>query len=127
MGISLILAIKFHTNSKESILCAFTVAITLYGIINTIGNISGGCLNPAIGIVQSFFQFKIHQNPSVKNEDSKDVYNEIMWIYSLGPVLGGIIAGLFGALHENIHNQYDQLLKKDGIDKNSLNRYTAIQ
>ena len=49
--VSVYMSIKYYTPSKESILGAFTVALTLYGIIMTIGDKTGGCLNPAMGLV----------------------------------------------------------------------------
>lgn len=53
--VSLIMAVKYYTPSNESILGAFTVALALYGVIMTIGGKTGGCLNPAVGLVQSVF------------------------------------------------------------------------
>lgn len=58
--ISVIMAIKYYTQSNESILGAFTVALTLYGIIMLVGAKTGGCLNPAVGLVQSVFQTILH-------------------------------------------------------------------
>ena len=60
--VSLILAIKFNTPSNESILGAFSVAITLYGVLSTVGPITGGCINPAVGMIQSIAQFKVAES-----------------------------------------------------------------
>lgn len=62
--ISLIMSIKYYTASNESILGAFTVGLTLYGVIMMIGSKTGGCLNPAVGIVQSVFQNILHSKYS---------------------------------------------------------------
>jgi|TARA_B110000285_G_scaffold169310_1_gene189406 glycerol uptake facilitator-like aquaporin len=58
--ISVIMAIKFYTHSNESLLGAFSVALTLYGVIMLVGAKTGGCLNPAVGLVQSVFQNILH-------------------------------------------------------------------
>ena len=53
--VSLIMAIKYNTPSKESVLGAFSVSLTLYGMIKMIGASTGGCLNPAVGLIQQSF------------------------------------------------------------------------
>ena len=61
------------------------IALALFASASVAGNISGGCLNPAIGIALNFSRLLSRQN-----------YNEIMyvWLYILGPLLGGICASL---------------------------------
>jgi len=61
------------------------IALALFACASVAGNISGGCLNPAIGIALNFSRLLSRQN-----------YNEIMyvWLYILGPLLGGICASL---------------------------------
>lgn len=126
--VSLIMSIKYYTASNESILGAFTVGLTLYGVIMMIGSKTGGCLNPAVGIVQSVFQNILHsqysngpQNTaSIPLEDlpqnsAINVINKgAMLIYIFGPLLGGIIAGLFGAMNDSIHKVVEH------GDKNTL-------
>ena len=54
--VSVILNIKYQNGSKkDAVLNAMTVALTLFGMIQMIGHITGGCLNPAIGLVQTEF------------------------------------------------------------------------
>ena len=57
--VSLILTIKYHTPSNEGVLGAATVATTLFGMINLSGDITGACLNPAVGFCQSVVQSKM--------------------------------------------------------------------
>ena len=49
--VSLVMAIKFQTPSQNSPIGALSIALVLYGMIKMIGNITGGCLNPAVGVV----------------------------------------------------------------------------
>ena len=42
--------IYFEKNSGP--LTALAVGGTLYGMVKTVGGISGGCFNPAIGLIQ---------------------------------------------------------------------------
>lgn len=74
--VTFILAIKYNTPSNESILGAFSVSLVLYGIIMTIGGITGGCLNPAVGLIQSMNQFNFRVN-SVEVVDQSDDFKKI--------------------------------------------------
>jgi len=50
------------------------------------GGISGGCFNPAIGVALT-----ITGNSNYKS----------LWIYLIGPLAGGLLAGLFNLAHAN--------------------------
>lgn len=50
--VSVILQVKYHQGAKFLGLNAINIGATLFVMILTIGGISGGCLNPAVGIVQ---------------------------------------------------------------------------
>ena len=65
-----------------------TVGLTLYGLVNLIGHISGCCVNPAIGLVQSGFQ-------RITYDDDKHKGATMFAFYTLAPALGGCFAGLF--------------------------------
>jgi glycerol uptake facilitator-like aquaporin len=56
--VSVILAVKFKLN-LDNLWGPFTVALTLYGMICTTGNRTGACFNPAVGFVQSLYQFYV--------------------------------------------------------------------
>jgi glycerol uptake facilitator-like aquaporin len=56
--VSVILAIKFKFN-LDNLWGPFAVALTLYGMICTMANRTGGCFNPAVGVVQSLYQFSV--------------------------------------------------------------------
>lgn len=53
---AVILSQKHKLNTTPGTIKAFAVGLTLTCCILMIGGISGGCLNPAIGLVQTIFQ-----------------------------------------------------------------------
>ena len=57
--------------------------IALVSMANLAGNISGGCLNPAIGFAQNFVRLIITGDVSEC---------QYLWVYIVGPTLGGVLA-----------------------------------
>ena len=51
--VSVILAVKSYNAAEDGPLNCFAVGGTLYGMLKTCGGVSGGCMNPAVGIAQS--------------------------------------------------------------------------
>ena len=49
--VNVILTVKYNFGSKELIINGAVIGMTLFGLITISGDISGGCLNPAIGVV----------------------------------------------------------------------------
>jgi glycerol uptake facilitator-like aquaporin len=49
--VNVILEVKYHHGSSEHVINAATVGTTLFGMITLSGSISGGCVNPAVGLV----------------------------------------------------------------------------
>ena len=105
--VSLILSIKYHVKSNEGVLGAFAVSLTLFGMLCTCSSISGGCLNPAVGLVQSIFQSLVYKYTIAKYAGEYYILNdktylEVLWIYVTAPALGGILAGIFQLLNGKI-------------------------
>ena len=47
---SLIISVKFHNGARDGVVNAFLVGMCLYAVINMVGGVSGGAINPAIGL-----------------------------------------------------------------------------
>lgn len=52
---NVILTVKYHFGSKELLINAASIGTTLFAMIVVTGELTGGCLNPAIGLVQPVF------------------------------------------------------------------------
>lgn len=66
-------------NSYFGIAIGFTVQAMAYGV----GSISGGAFNPAVGLLQLI------------NRQHEMVMVSMLWIFWIGPFVGGILAALF--------------------------------
>ena len=49
--VSVILSIKYHNGANDLLINAFCIGLTLFTMITIAGGISGGCVNPAVGLV----------------------------------------------------------------------------
>lgn len=69
------------------------VSAALLALIIIAGGKSGASLNPAIGLAQTCFE--------VANFSVRDEYRNYYWVYTIGPFLGGALAGIIhkGHLH----------------------------
>jgi glycerol uptake facilitator-like aquaporin len=87
-----VLQIVKHNGAKDTSVNGLAIGLALYGAIKIASGISGGCINPAVGLVQTIFQrlFNGHAYPNAPPQHM--VY---MTIYLLSPFLGGMIAGFF--------------------------------
>ena len=59
--VAVILTVKYHYDGSESICGPLTVGLTLFVGISWSAETTGGCLNPAVGIANSFFQYAIRK------------------------------------------------------------------
>jgi glycerol uptake facilitator-like aquaporin len=93
--ISVIMAAKYFDGAKDLFLNGFVIGLTLFFCISICAGVSGGCLNPAVGLVQSLFQHIITGSKSYKIDEVPEVPLNFLWVFVAGPASGGIIAGLF--------------------------------
>lgn len=69
--------------SNDKIIQGVSVAMFLLLAVASVGELSGACLNPAVGLA-------INGVASRNHSKARDP----LWIYVFGPLLGGILAGL---------------------------------
>lgn len=53
--VNVILSIKYHNGANDLLVNALAIGLTLFGVITISGGISGGCINPAVGLIQTVF------------------------------------------------------------------------
>ena len=71
--VSVILTAKYLNGAKDLFLNGLVIGLTLFTVICIGGGLSGGCFNPAVGLVQPLFQSMLSETDnlgSVKNTTS---------------------------------------------------------
>jgi len=116
--ISVILSVKYHFGSSELILNGVCIGMTLFGMITISGAISGGCLNPAIGLIQPLFQGWITgrytDTPAYQGITGKAyIYSkDTMAVYIIAPLIGGALSGFWhhynGYVLENLKDSAEE-------------------
>ena len=92
--VAVILTNNYNWGSTELYINAMANGLTLFGMLVLAADVSGGCMNPAVGIAQLIFQQKMAE--SYPNSfEGKKLSLEPMWLYIMGPMCGGILAGLW--------------------------------
>ena len=101
--------------SDEGFLQAFSVGLSLTGMILIAGPISGACLNPAIGVTQPLFQYLLVQKSFLLN------YH---WIYVLATALGGVLSGTFLLLNQELYDQVVNSAENATKDEYSISDFS---
>ena len=78
---------------------ALAVIGTLYGMIQ-VGMQAGPCFNPAVAI--AFISLEIWQTTN-----SNNIYSHYVFDYTVGPAVGGLLAGAFSILLRKTHDSFD--------------------
>jgi len=97
---SMVLLVKGkHTAGERKGVCAgMHVAATLLAVISGTNSL-GSCINPAIGVsvaVNSVLKYR-HHIPSTA------FMTHYTYAYTVGPAIGGLLAGLFHLIHAKFH------------------------
>jgi glycerol uptake facilitator-like aquaporin len=58
--VAIVLTVKYHYKGVESVVCPLTVGLALFVGISWSAGTSGACLNPAVGIANSIFQYSMN-------------------------------------------------------------------
>ena len=90
--------------TSDGMLGCTTIALTLAGLIQVSMRL-GPVLNPAIAI--AFILLDIWQTPNPNK-----IYSHYTYAYTLGPALGGILAGFF---HKLLAKAYDDKKKEAAV------------
>ena len=96
--ISTVLSVVY-SNAANKMSGGIIIVFVLFCVICTAAPISGGCINPAVGIAQQLFQNVMVTN--YRNSFQTSTNAEItaglncIWVYALGPWVGGFMAGLW--------------------------------
>ena len=108
-----ILIQKYNSNAPGA-LKAFAVGLTLTLSICMIGGITGGCLNPAVGFVQTIFQDAMIVKRDLGDGVEVTPGYGSLWLYLLGPLGGGILAGLMSKMDESARESLQPDIKYRG-------------
>lgn len=82
--VSVVVNVIYNNGSKDIIVNAIIIAIALIVGIMVAAPFSGGAINPAVGLALPLFQHLVYKIELTQ-----------IWMHSLGPLFGGIFAGLF--------------------------------
>lgn len=97
--VTTILSLIYHKN-LDFTATSIVVGMALFSNLNGAMQVSGACINPAIGLAQSIFQsFIVPKYYNTFNDTGKTfaftVGFEPMWAYILGPFAGSLLAATF--------------------------------
>lgn len=102
-----IMCVKYHNDCSVDLHNCFAIGIALYACGTFASKLSGGCLNPAVAIIQQWYQSKPQMNigdPGVLSNDqwytkmTQEIHQTgismaAMSRYFLGTLTGGVLAG----------------------------------
>lgn len=93
--VTFVLVIVKHNGSRETPVNTAAIGMALYLAVKESSGVSGGCINPTVGLVQSVMQSKVNASvyPSAHNTQMTYVL-----AYVGATLLGGFLAGLFQKL-----------------------------
>lgn len=110
--VGVILDIKYNHTAKDDLVNGVGVALCLAAMIKTLGPISGACLNPAVGIVQTLFQWGVFGGL----EEISTYSTSGLAYYMLGPLFGGIFAGVFSLFRKYALDSQAEAVKLGSMD-----------
>ena len=95
MFVTFVLVIAKHNGASDTPINTMAIGLALYCCVREASGISGGCINPAVGLVQSIFQ-KMANDYTYPS--AKETQPDYIIVYVAGPLLGGFLAGVFQKL-----------------------------
>lgn len=92
MFVSFVLMVVKHNGAADMPINALAIGLALYASIREASGISGGCINPAVGLVQSVLQAAVNKMVYPNADKTNLIYCGVYIGATLG---GGFLAGLF--------------------------------
>ena len=103
--INLVFKIGKTSPTNERFLACFAVALTLLAMICVSGPKTGACLNPAVALAQTMYEV-IQFGPIIPTESFEGrLFRSYLAVYILGPLTGGVFAGLAHIGHQYCHDK----------------------
>jgi len=93
--VSFVLVITHHNGSSDAPINTAAIGLALYCAVSEASGVSGGGINPTVGLVQSIFQKVVNARVYPKAPPTQPTY---IVCYVFGGLLGGFLAGLFQKL-----------------------------
>merc|ERR1711998_360973 len=90
--VTFVLQIVKHNGANDMPVNGLAIGLALYAAVQIASGISGGCINPAVGMVQTVFQRLFNGHAYPNTEPQQVMY---MPIYLISPFVGGMVAGFF--------------------------------
>jgi len=95
MFVTFVLVISKHNGASDTPINTMAIGLALYCAVREASGISGGCINPAVGLIQSVFQKMANDYTYPQAKETQVNYTPV---YVGGPLLGGFLAGIFQKL-----------------------------
>jgi len=93
--VTFVLVISHHNSSSDGVINCAAIGLALYCAVREASGVSGGGINPTVGLVQSIFQKTVNARVYPKAPETQPTY---IVCYVGGGLLGGFLAGLFQKL-----------------------------
>ena len=93
--VTFVLVITHHNGSSDTPINTAAIGLALYCAVSESAGISGGGINPTVGLIQSIFQKVVNAHVYPKAPKTEMTY---VVCYVAGGLLGGFLAGLFQRL-----------------------------
>merc|ERR1719326_2558011 len=87
--VAFVLQIVKHNGAKDMPVNAMCIGIALYAAVQIASGISGGAINPAVGLAQPFYQKVMNGHAYPNAPRTKVIYFPM---YLFGSLMGGVLA-----------------------------------
>ena len=115
--VTFVLQIVKHNGAKDVPINAVAIGVALYACVQTAAGVSGGCINPAVGIVQPIFQKVMNARIYPNAPKTQLIYQGA---YIGATLLGGIFAGVFQRFFNEPAVRKADAAKKQEIELGAL-------